>query len=231
MVRAKIHCLRAHQPHLDATERARLLDAFRDYLKLAAGFTVFRRPSLVVMHGLSGSGKSVVSHALLQSASAIRIRSDVERKRLHKRAPSGSAASGVGSGIYTGEATQRVYRRLAQLAREILAAGYNVILDAAFLRRWQRDLMRNLARELGVPFSIASLQAAETVLQTRILHRSDEGTDASDADLAVLSHELAAQDTIAEDERAGVITLDAALPLEALAATAEWRALLEKPSY
>lgn len=227
MVRAKVHCLRAHQPHIDGTERARLLDAFRDYLKLAAGFTLPSRPSLVVMHGLSGSGKSVVSHALLQAAGAIRIRSDVERKRLHDMAALEHPASGVASGIYAGEATRRVYRHLAQLAREIIAAGYSVILDAAFLSRWQRDLMRDLARELAVPFAVASLQGPETVLRARILRRSGEGTDASDADLAVLAHQLATQNPIAEDERAGAITLDAALPPEALAATAGWRALLD----
>jgi hypothetical protein len=167
---------------------------------------------------------------LLQVAGAIRIRSDVERKRLHDMAALERPAGGVASGIYAEEATRRVYRHLARLARDIIAAGYSVILDAAFLRRWQRDLMRDIAREIAVPVSIASLQAAETVLQARILRRSGKGTDASDADLAVLAHQLAAQEPITEDERAGVITLDAALPLDALAATAGWRALLERVS-
>ncbi len=230
MVRAKVHCLRAHQAHIDGAERARLLDAFRDYLKLAAGFTRPCRPSLIAMHGMSGSGKTVVSHALVQAAGALRIRSDVERKRLHDMTMLERPASGVAAGIYAGEVTKRVYQHLAQLARKIIAAGYSVILDAAFLRRWQRDLVRDLARELAVPFVIASLQAPETVLQARILRRSGAGTDASDADLAVLAHQLATEDPIAEDERAGTITLDAALPPDALAATAEWRALLARAS-
>jgi len=230
MVRAKVHCLRAHQPQISDAEHVRLLAAYRDYLDLARRFTLRRTPALIIMHGLSGSGKSAVSHALLQAAGAIRIRSDVERKRLHDLAVHERPACGVASGIYAEEATRRVYRHLAQLVREIIAAGYSVILDAVFLRRWQRGLMRDLARELAIPFAIASLQAAETVLQARILRRSGEGTDASDADLAVLAHQLAAQEPIAEDERACVITLDAALPLDALAATAEWRALLERTS-
>ena len=230
MVRAKVHCLRAHQAHIDGAERARLLDAFRDYLKLAAGFTRPCRPSLIAMHGMSGSGKTVVSHALVQAAGALRIRSDVERKRLHDMTMLERPASGVAAGIYAGEVTKRVYQHLAQLARKIIAAGYSVILDAAFLRRWQRDLVRDLARELAVPFVIASLQAPETVLQARIVRRSGAGTDASDADLAVLAHQLATGDPIAEDERAGTITLDAALPPDALAATAEWRALLARAS-
>ena len=230
MVRAKVHCLRAHQPGMDDAERARLLGAFRGYLNLAKRFTLPPGPSLIIMHGLSGSGKSMVSRALLQALGAVRIRSDVERKRLHHMAMLERSACGVAAGIYTEETHQRVYHHLAQIARNILKAGYTVILDAAFLRRWQRNLMRDMARELGVSFAIASLQAPEPVLRARILRRHSGGLDASDADLAVLSHQLATQDPIAEEERAHAVTLPAALPLETLAATAEWRALLERVS-
>ncbi len=230
MVRAKVHCLRAHQPGISDAERKRLLGAYRGYLDLARRFMLPPKPSLVIMHGLSGSGKSRVSHALLQALGAIRIRSDAERKRLHHMATLERAAPGIASGIYAGEVTQHVYQRLARLAREIVAAGYSVILDAAFLGRWQRSLMRDLARELGVPFAIASLQAPETVIKERILRRGGEGRDVSDADLAVLSHQLGTQEPLGADEQAHTVAFPAALPLEALAATAAWRTLLEKTS-
>lgn len=229
MVRAKVHCLRAHQPGIGDAERKRLLGAYRGYLDLARRFTHPSKPSLVIMHGLSGSGKTTLSHALLQALGAIRIRSDVERKRLHHMATLERAApGGIASGIYAGEVTQHAYQRLAKLAREIIAAGYSVILDAAFLGRWQRDLMRDLASALGVPFTIASLQAPEPVLRERIVHRGGEGHDASDADLAVLSHQLATQDPLADDEAACAVMLDATLSAATLAATPAWRTLLER---
>lgn len=228
MVRAKIHWLRAHQPQVSDAEHLRLLAAYRDYLNLAKGFTLRRTPALIIMHGLSGSGKSVVSHALLQAAGTIRIRSDVERKRLHDMATLERPALGVASGIYAENATRRVYRHLAQIAREIIAAGYSVILDGAFLKRWQRELMRDLARELESPFMIIGLKAPESVLSERITHRSDGGHDASDAGLAVLSHQISSRDPIADDERSCTIMLPAALPLAALTATPEWRALLQR---
>ena len=37
------------------------------------------------MHGLSGSGKSYISERLCEDLSAIRIRSDIERKRAFGR--------------------------------------------------------------------------------------------------------------------------------------------------
>jgi len=230
MVRAKVHCLRAHQPEIGDAERKRLLGAYRGYLDLARRFTRPPKPSLVIMHGLSGSGKTTLSHALLQALGAIRIRSDVERKRLHHMTTLERAAPGIAAGIYAREVTQQVYQRLAGLARETIAAGYSVILDAAFLGRWQRNLLRDLAHELNVPFVIASLQAPETVLKARILSRCGEDRDASDADLAVLSHQLGTQEPIGADEQAHTVTFPAALPLEALAATAEWRTLLERTS-
>ncbi|MBX9810743.1 MAG: AAA family ATPase [Burkholderiales bacterium] len=228
MVRAKVHCLRAHQPGIGNAERKRLLGAYRSYLDLAQRFTPLPKPFLIIMHGLSGSGKSMASHALLQALGAVRIRSDVERKRLHHMAVLERSASGVTSGIYTEETTRRVYRHLAQIARDILKAGYTVILDAAFLRRWQRNLMRDLACELGASFAIASLQAPETVLKERILRRGGEGHDASDADLAVLSHQLATEDPLADDELACAALLDATQSARSLATTPGWQALLDR---
>lgn len=230
MVRAKVHCLRAHQPQISDAEHMRLLAAYRGYLNLAKRFTLRRTPALIIMHGLSGSGKSMISQALLQAMGAIRIRSDVERKRLHGMPMLEHAADGVAAGIYSETVTQRVYGHLARLAREVIVSGYPAILDGAFLKRWQRELMRDLARELGSPFVIAGLQAPESVLCERIARRSGGGHDASDAGLAVLSHQIASHDPIADDERACTVILSAALPLAALTASPEWRALLERAS-
>lgn len=228
MVRAKVHGLRAHQPHISEAEQARLLAACRGYLALAKQFTLRRTPALIIMHGLSGSGKSTLSRALLQAAGAIRIRTDAERKRLHGVPVLEHAASGVNAGIYNETITRQVYGHLARLAREVIASGYPVIIDGAFLKRWQRDLMRNLARELGSPFAIACLQAPESVLHQRIACRSGGGRDASDAGLAVLTHQIPSHYPIADDERPCAITLSAELPLEELTATPEWLALLER---
>lgn len=228
MVRAKVHLLRAHQPQISHAEHARLLAAYRDYLSLANRFSLRRTPALIIMHGLSGSGKSTASLALLQAAGAIRIRSDVERKRMHDVPVMKHAANDVNAGIYTEPVTRKIYGLLARLAREIIAAGYPVILDGAFLKRWQRDLMRDLARELGSPFIIAALLAPESLLNQRIAQRNGSGNDASDADLAVLSHQISSYDPIADDEHSCTITLSAALPLAALTATPEWQALLQR---
>ncbi len=208
MVRAKVHLLRAQQPHALPEDKARLTTAYRDYVRLAAGFAEPGRPAVLVMHGLSGSGKSTVAQQLLQSLGAIRIRSDVERKRLQGLDALARSGSGIGTGLYSEEATQAAYRHLAGLARIIVLAGLPVIVDAAFLRRRQRDEMRGLAAGLRVPFAIVSVEAGEQTLCARLAQRGARGADASEADARVLEHQCAIREPLSREEQAAAVVVD-----------------------
>ena len=139
-------------------------------------------PRLAITHGLPGSGKTWRSQRWLEAHGGIRIRSDVERKRLFGLDRlADSRASGVE--IYTGEATRRTYQRLFTLARIALQAGWPVVLDAAFLRIEERQVARDLAGALGVAFSILDCEAPLDVLRERLAQRRG---DASEADATVL---------------------------------------------
>jgi uncharacterized protein len=176
MVRAKVAALRGGSG--DAQEAA-------GYLALAVRLTNPPAPSLTITCGLSGSGKTTLSSRRLASADflhTVRIRSDVERKRLFGLAP--DAASG--GTIYTPEATAHTYALLATLAESTLAAGWSVIVDAAFLKRAERDAFRALALRLGVPFAILAPVAPPDELARRIAARQN---DASEATLAVLAQQ------------------------------------------
>jgi len=170
--------VRAQVEHLRAPEG----EAAQTYARTAVEWSCTGHPRLTITHGLPASGKSFVSQRLSQQQGAIRLRSDVERKRLFgMRALDDSRTKGVD--LYTAEATQHTYARLFSLARTALRAGYPVIVDAAFLCIEERQLALALARELGVPFSIVACEAPLPELRRRILARRG---DASEADLAVL---------------------------------------------
>lgn len=211
MVRAKVHCIRASQPGVLSAERTRLLAAGRDYLGLAQRFSRGGRAAIVITHGLSGSGKTAISQSVAPDFGAIRMRSDVERKRLCRIDLTARSGSTLETGIYTQERTRATYARLAQLARTVTGAGYLAIVDGAFLRRWQRDLFRDLACELGLPFAILDVCAPESVLRTRLTQRASSGGDASEADQAVLSHQLATCEPIADDEARETVRVDSGL--------------------
>lgn len=210
MVRAKVHGLRAAQPGLAGSKRVSLLAASRNYLALAKACAQRPPPALIITHGLSGSGKSSIAAELMQRLGAIRIRSDVERKRRRGLAPQDRSGDAVGAGLYNDQATLALYHHLAALARQILAAGWPVIIDAAFLRRPQRDLLRGVAREAGVSFLITAVTAPEEVLRARIAARAAAGSDPSDAGIPVLEHQLATREALAADEADAAIELTGA---------------------
>ena len=155
---------------------------------------------MVVTHGVTGSGKTTRAQEIVESSGAIRIRSDVERKRLMGLDAGARTGSAVAGGVYTSEANRHTYQRLATLAGEIVAAGYPVVVDAAFLERWQRDLLRGAAAGLHVPFAILDCPAPEPVLRARVRQRLEGGHDASEATIDVLEHQLATAEPLAADE-------------------------------
>ncbi|MCC6610206.1 MAG: AAA family ATPase [Burkholderiales bacterium] len=209
MVRAKVACIRAYQPGLAADARTATEAEYRRYFDLAERLARPGAPALVLMHGLSGSGKTTVAGDLLERIGAVRIRSDVERKRLHGLAADARTQSAVAGGIYGADATRRTYARLAEAAGSALRAGWPAIVDATFLRRAERDAFRALARECDAPFAIFSCQAPEPVLRERIVARARGGADASEADLAVLARQLAVQEPLDGDELRDTVVLDA----------------------
>jgi aminoglycoside phosphotransferase family enzyme/predicted kinase len=181
-VRAKVCAIRAGQAGVSKHAKSDERVACRNYLALARQCLGQYRPAMIITHGLPGSGKTTFSQLALEQMGAIRIRSDVERKRLFGLGTLESSRSHVGD-IYSPEATRRTYSRLSELAREILSAGFPVIVDAAFLKQDERDVFRKLAQSMSVPFAIASLHAQDSMLRRRIHQRRN---DASEADVAVL---------------------------------------------
>jgi predicted kinase len=197
-----------------------------DYLKLAQRLVDERDARLLITHGLSGSGKSHVSLRLLECAGAIRLRSDVERKRLFGLDALHDASARPGEGIYAGDATQRTYERLLALAMHSLDAGYPTIVDATFLRARERDAFREAARARGVPFTILHCRAEPALLRERVAARRAGRTDASDADLAILERQLAGHEPLRDDERGVAIEIDTGRPVDVDALAGRW---LERP--
>ena len=287
MVRAKVACLRASQigrqsqvdsqqtavasPESSASSR-RPEDAgqtfwteYRTYVDLAKRYSEQPHPSIIITHGVAGSGKTTISQTLLESCGglplsrasadrrsrsrrrlalarlavaqgaetaglgaviAVRIRTDVERKRLYGLEAGARSASPCGGGLYTSAATEHTYQRVCALARLIVDAGDIAIIDGAFLKRWQRDLFRHLASERDVPFVIVACSASGTTLIERIRARARLGRDASEADVDVLEHQLATEERLGSDEHAVTVEYDADVPPDR--ALVFWRAVFDR---
>ncbi len=221
-VRAKVCAIRAAQADISRRAKAAELAGCRSYMALARRCLERRRAALIITHGLPGSGKTTFSQMVLERMGFIRVRSDVERKRLFGVGVLESSRARVGD-IYHADATALTYARLRDLARMLLAAGYPVIVDAAFLKQEERAAFRALARSMAVPFAIASLYAPDGALRERIRGRRN---DASEADVAVLDMLRAAQQALSPEERAVTARFTTEEAPDSIANSRAWGRLL-----
>jgi predicted kinase len=215
LVRAKVRALKRAQ---NAAEAGRA--DIGPYLETARAFVAPRTPRLVITHGLSGSGKTHVTQTLIGAMGAVRVRSDLERKRLHGLDAGGRSGSAVGGGIYDARANELTYGRLAEAGAAALRNGFDAIVDATFLRRAERAAFARLAKRHGARLAILDCVAPEDVLRRRITSRAAAARDASEANLAVLDNQLAEQDRLSAEEEAATVRVptDAELDLRAVLA-------------
>ena len=134
---------------------------------------------------------------LVESLGAIRIRSDVVRKKLFGNQQSENA---VGAGIYNAEASDVTYTKLHERAGIVLRAGFPVVLDATYLKRAQRDAAAKVAEATGVPCLILDCTAPDAVIEGWLAHRRALGTDPSDATLEVVKAQQASREPLGADE-------------------------------
>jgi predicted kinase len=211
-VRAKVAALRLQQPDIEVAERTVKREELAKYLDLAAKSIRPRPTGLIVMHGVSGSGKSHVARWIVERFGAVQLRSDAERKRLF-------GAWGVSSvkphsdEMYAADVTRSLYQNvLPGLASPTLSAGFPVVIDATCLKRWQRTVFVDLASRLGVNCLIVDLDADPATLKQRLRDRKAAGADPSDADEAVLARQLVEREPLSEDELSRSEKIDTAAP-------------------
>lgn len=195
-----------------------------DYRSLAADLDGGADPRLAITHGLPGSGKSHAAQALLEHAGALRLRSDVERKRLFGLGPLDPSREAACADIYDAAATRRTFDRLEALARTALRAGWPVIVDAAFLRRAERARFAALAASLGVPFAIVDCRAPLPLLHERLVQRQARGDDPSEADGEVLERLRCHDEPLDASEEAVALVVDAERPEPPAAVARHWQA-------
>jgi aminoglycoside phosphotransferase family enzyme/predicted kinase len=209
LVRAMVDSLGAER---DLRHRQEFQDRLRMRVKAAAAFVNPSAPTLFIMHGLPGSGKSWLSQQLVPQLGAVRIRSDVERKRLGGTPILAAHNVGFEQGLYTPEISHRTYARLLECAESCLKGGVDVIVDAAFLNGADRRLFLDLAMRAGFRFIILACGADPVVLSERIQKRAQLRIDPSDAGVEVLNRQLKNSEPLSADEQSAAIVVDTTGP-------------------
>jgi len=152
------------------------------------------------MHGFSGSGKTWLSTQLLSELPAVRVRSDIERKRCLGLVESASSQSQPGRGAYTARAKADAYASMMEIIDGLIDADFNVIADAAFLMRRDRQLLEALADRKEAAMVWIDVSADSDELVRRLQHRTATRDDASEADTGVLDYQYKHADPLTTAE-------------------------------
>jgi len=180
-VRGKVACILADE--LPYEQQGPQWQEARNYFNLALNYTQKNKPTLFAIGGLSGSGKSHLALLGCGVESAIVIRSDATRKRISINFPERD--------LYGDQMGNDTYQAMFDAAKAALEAGFSVIMDATFLQSDSRQQVYDLAKNTKCPMHFYWLEVAENTLRHRIKKRIEVNKDISDADLDVLSLQLA----------------------------------------
>lgn len=214
-VRGKVEGFKSMEPEVSGEERSlALLDARRHFhlsgLYSSGGF----RPSLVVVCGLSGTGKSTVAGLTASRTGFVRLSSDALRKELAGVEPSAHRFEDYGKGIYSDEFTERTYNGLIERALSYLKEGRSVVLDATFSRRRFIDAAKEASAQSGAEFNIVECVAGDETVKRHLLKRKageEKGALAvSDADWRVYLRQKAVFEPVEEPR----LVIPSELPLE-----------------
>ena len=138
-VRGKIACFTSSDPALDNGARRAERNLARRYFGLAyryAGGT--ERPSMVVLYGLMGSGKTNVARYLREHFGWHMLSTDAVRKQIAGVGENTRVYVPYNEGLYSPEMNRKTYAEVCRRAENLLLGGFPVVVDGAFKYQEER---------------------------------------------------------------------------------------------
>jgi predicted kinase len=184
VVRGKVEGFELAEKEIPESERVAAVARARAHWLLALGELEEpnRKPCLILVGGLPGTGKSTLARSLAKRANFDVIRSDLVRKELANRSSDIQQLSAFEEGIYAPEWTARTYAECLRRAEQLLFEGKRVLVDASFRQEEQRRRFLETAVRWAVPGIFLHCQAEPEIVQQRL---RDRRGDASDADWSI----------------------------------------------
>ncbi|MDJ0888884.1 MAG: AAA family ATPase [Desulfobacterales bacterium] len=175
MVRCKVNCIRMQANHCGGEDPFAPHDKAGRYLALAYRYAEhFGRPTVWVLCGLPGAGKSSIARMLSKTLDLTTLRSDIIRKQLRGRNAKEQTAICPGHDIYSPTAHRHTYGELLRRARSALQQKKSIILDATFSHPDYRRQVLQMADDARSRAVFIECRAPDDVLKARLRQR--EGT-------------------------------------------------------
>lgn len=133
------------------------------------------RPSLVVVSGLPGTGKSYFCRRLAERTPVAILESDALRKVIFC------------SPSYSSEESAHLFQTIYRLAADLLAKGITLAVDATNLEEYHRERLYHIADHTAARLIVVQIWAPPEVVHRRLLRRAGgkDPSDSSDADWQV----------------------------------------------
>ena len=185
-VRGKVTGFRLQDSHINAEDRIDATRTAAKYFDLALSYAFsFSKPTLIIMAGLMGSGKSVIARELSRITSASIIQMDVIRKEILDIHPWERRLEDFGQGIYSEDFSRTVYEKSFMAAKEILESGKSVIIDASFKRKEHRLTAYTMAQRVKSDFFVMECVCPDMCARERLTRRTQDKNEASDGRLEI----------------------------------------------
>jgi len=206
--RGKVISFELDQPEIGDEAKEQAVSRARAYFTLAHHYAVKEvSPFLVIMSGLSGTGKSRVADNLAREMDFEIIKSDEVRKEIAGIDPDEHQYGEFGNGIYSRKMSEKTYGELFDRAHRLLSDKRSVILDACFLTESERTRARQAAEKTGSRFVIIAATAPDEVVKKRIEQRMEE-KNVSDATFSIYLKQKLFYERLTDREQADALGLD-----------------------
>ncbi len=220
IIRGVVESLRSRQNEVEDRARNSAKELAGKYFALARSYTIDAAPAILVVCGLSGSGKSVLARALQNRFGFPIVSSDRTRKKLKSIPPDTSAADAYKAGIYSDAMTKSTYTAMLDEAKHLLGEATGVILDGTFQDPAHRKAALDLASRAGVPVLFIECRAEDTEIRRRLIERQKAGRNPSDATVDVYLRQREEFVELSEIPASNHLIVDTERPLgEIVAAT------------
>lgn len=220
-VRGKVNSFQLDEPEIPDDAKAVARATAQTAFALACDYaTRFDLPLLIVMTGLSGTGKSAVAERLAAARGARVIASDVVRKERAGIPATEHRYADYGQGLYSPQLTEQTYAAMRERAKPLLAAGQSVVLDATFQQRAERERAFELAQETGALALCVETVADAEVVRHRLATREQDATAHSDAGWDTYLAQTRRYEPVKELDDWQHLRIDSGQPIDAAVADA-----------
>ena len=180
-VRGKVTSFKIDDDAIEEREKKEAIETASRYFELAYNYAaLLEKPTLILMAGLMGAGKSVLAESLATTLGTEIIRTDVIRKKLLDIPSAEHRYEDFEKGIYSNKMTDKTYTEALKMAESNIEKGGSVIVDTSFKRRNERNNFPSLAHKIGADFFIIECTCPEATIRTRLEERMLNKKEASD---------------------------------------------------